>query len=74
MLRREILLWNLITQQQHPHILPLIGITDSQFPSIKMVAPWQENGNLSDYVQQPAATKINRLRLVSFVSTGVSIY
>jgi serine/threonine protein kinase len=71
MLRREILLWDLITRQHHPHILPLIGITDSQFPYVKMVSPWQENGKLSDYVQQPGAAKINRLRLVSFLSYSV---
>src|SRR6202167_5702746 len=72
MLRREILLWNLITQQNHPHILPLIGITDSTFPLIKTVAPWQENGNLSEYVKKPIGAKTNRLRLVCFLSFGVS--
>lgn len=67
MLRREILLWDLITQRHQPHILPLIGLMDSQFPLIKMVAPWQENGNLSNFVQPPLATTINRLRLVCFL-------
>jgi len=69
MLRREILLWNLITQQRHPHILPLIGIIDSQFPqAVKMVAPWQEHGDLLEYVKKPNTKVINRLRLVCLLS------
>jgi hypothetical protein len=68
MLRREILLWHLITQQRHPHIQPLIGITNSEFPNTRMVAPWQDNGNISDFVQKPAAAQTNRLRLVRFSS------
>jgi len=65
-LRRQIHLWNLITQQHQPYILPLIGITDSQFPPVKMVSLWQENGSLSDYIKRPVAADVNRLRLVCF--------
>ena len=71
MLRREILLWNLLSPQHHPYISPLIEV---MVPYIKMVAPWQENGKLSDYVQQPGATRVNRLKLVSVLSSGVSHY
>ena len=66
---REILMWRQLTQLKHPNILPLIGITSSRLPDLKIVAPWQENGSLRDYVKQPQAARINRLRLVCLDSS-----
>ncbi|KIM79496.1 hypothetical protein PILCRDRAFT_823402 [Piloderma croceum F 1598] len=71
MLRRQIVLWTVITQKHHPHILPLIGIADSKFPLIKIVTPWQKHGSLSNYVRQPSADKINRLRLLTQVCSAL---
>jgi hypothetical protein len=72
---REILMWRQLTQLKHPNILPLIGITSSRLPDLKIVAPWQENGSLRDYVKQPQAAQINRLRLVCWIPLSLySLY
>jgi hypothetical protein len=61
---REVLLWYHLTQLRHENILPLIGITSSQFPDLKMVSPLQENGNLREYIKKPENVNINRLKIV----------
>jgi hypothetical protein len=48
----------------HPHVLPFYGLdTVNFFPSMCMVSPWMENGNLLEYVtkEQRTEAEINRL-------------
>jgi serine/threonine protein kinase len=62
--RREILLWYHLTQIRHPNILRLIGITSPHFPDIKMVSPFQRNGNLNKFIKGEENVGINRLKVV----------
>ena len=48
--QESLIWWNL----SHPHILPLIGITDKAFTTTKvpcMVTPWMDRGNIRQCVE-----------------------
>jgi serine/threonine protein kinase len=49
---REALLWK---QLRHPNILPLLGIDTSRFSGrLCLVSPWMHNGNIAQYMKDPA--------------------
>ncbi|EIN03577.1 kinase-like protein, partial [Punctularia strigosozonata HHB-11173 SS5] len=69
-LRTEILLWSLL---EHPNILPLIGITETEtYMGISMVAPWCRNGNLSDYSKKQRNAYINRLQQLADIGSALT--
>ncbi|KAF8870833.1 kinase-like domain-containing protein [Infundibulicybe gibba] len=61
---------------RHPNILPLYGtVSDSKFgPRAAMVCPWQENGNLSVFLEKNAMTlgSIERYRILLGILSGLS--
>lgn len=63
-LRREILLWSIVSAHHHPGILPLLGTTDRSMRKAMMVAPWMKNGDLRSYISQDANANVNRLHIV----------
>ncbi|KAI0933772.1 hypothetical protein AcV5_005833 [Taiwanofungus camphoratus] len=45
---REIKVW---ARLNHPHILPFYGIVTNLGPQLHTVSPWQDNGNILEYIQ-----------------------
>ncbi|KZT20257.1 TKL/TKL-ccin protein kinase [Neolentinus lepideus HHB14362 ss-1] len=61
----EIEIW---ARLEHEHILPLYGIATNLGQHIHIVSPWQDNGDLLEYVKgQP---KVNRLYLLWGAAKG----
>jgi len=67
-LRRELRVWQRL---DHENILPLSGIT-YHFGYVSMVCPWQENGNLQQYLECCPDTRSlsPRLEIVCFPNVG----
>ncbi|KAL0058747.1 Rho guanine nucleotide exchange factor [Marasmius tenuissimus] len=62
---REAIVWK---QLDHPNILPFLGIyyLDDTRQRICLVSPWQERGNLVDYLKDTPRESVNHLSLASF--------
>ncbi|KAF9479740.1 kinase-like protein [Pholiota conissans] len=54
---------------KHPHILPFYGIVTNLGQHMHMVSPWQENGNVLNYVKNHADA--NRLLLIIGAAQGL---
>ncbi|KAG6330146.1 hypothetical protein ID866_8941 [Astraeus odoratus] len=49
----EVVRWlHTLSQVDHKHVLPLLGITTEFYFNISIVSAWMENGNAHDYVQE----------------------
>ncbi|RDB21515.1 Serine/threonine-protein kinase STY46 [Hypsizygus marmoreus] len=60
---------NVWADLKNDHILPFYGIVTDQGQHIQMVSPWQDNGNVLDYVKKfPDA---NRIHLLSGAAKGL---
>ncbi|KAF8892661.1 kinase-like domain-containing protein [Infundibulicybe gibba] len=62
----EITVWS---ELKNDHILPFYGILTDQGPHIYMVSPWQENGNVLDYVRSREGA--NKIHLLAGAAKGV---
>ncbi|KAF8964090.1 TKL/TKL-ccin protein kinase [Flammula alnicola] len=62
----EIKMW---AELKNDHILPFYGIVTDLGQHIHMVSPWQENGNVLDYVKVHADA--NRIRLICGAAQGL---
>jgi len=60
---------NVWAELKHPHILPFFGIVTDQGQHIQMVSPWQDNGNVLDYVKN--TPEANRIHLLSGAAKGL---
>ncbi|KAG5735513.1 Protein kinase byr2 [Termitomyces sp. T112] len=63
---QEINIW---ASLQHKHILPFFGIVTDQGQHIQMVSPWQEFGNVLEYVKR--VSNANRIHLLSGAAKGL---
>ncbi|KAF9785327.1 kinase-like domain-containing protein [Thelephora terrestris] len=61
----KVVIWKTL---QHPHVLPLIGVTTSK-GRFAMVSEWMNNGNINEFVK--ANPDINRLKLLGGVAKGL---
>ncbi|KAI0928187.1 hypothetical protein AcW1_005510 [Taiwanofungus camphoratus] len=56
---REVKIW---AKLNHPHVLQFYGIVTNLGPQLHTVSPWQENGNILEYVQRyPRADRMDLL-------------
>ncbi|KAF8226216.1 TKL/TKL-ccin protein kinase [Tricholoma matsutake] len=62
----EITVW---ANLQHDHILPFYGVVTDQGQHIFMVCPWQDNGNVLDYVR--TVPDVDRIHLLSGAAKGL---
>ncbi|KAG5649763.1 hypothetical protein H0H81_002117 [Sphagnurus paluster] len=62
----EVKVW---ARLENDHILPFYGILTDQGQHIQMVSPWQDNGNVLDYVKSRPET--NRIHLLSGAAKGL---
>ncbi|KAF9649127.1 kinase-like protein [Thelephora ganbajun] len=62
---REIVAWKHLW---HPNILPLLGVTVSEF-RLMMVSEWMENGNINEFARRDHST--NRTALLADVANGL---
>lgn len=61
-LRREITVWKTLC---HANIVPLLGTVSGIYPSMGMISPWMEAGNLNNFLGTEDLTVAQRLQLVS---------
>lgn len=63
---KEAFIWKPL---DHPNVLPFLGICTDGFPSVGLVSPFMDNGNLMNYMKRKP--NIDRL---DFVSTYASLH
>lgn len=63
---REVKVW---AKLENNHILPFLGIVTDQGQHIQMVSPWQDNGNVLNYIESQPDT--NRIHLLSGAAKGL---
>lgn len=66
---KEIVMWGHLS---HPNILPFFGVSVADVgggPKIRIVSPWMDKGNLSDYA--PKISQAFRMRLILDVINGL---
>ncbi|KAF8906038.1 TKL/TKL-ccin protein kinase [Gymnopilus junonius] len=61
---------NMWANLNHDHILPFYGIVTDLGQHIHMVSPWQENGNVLEYVK--AHANIDRIPLIRGAAEGLA--
>ncbi|KAF9526298.1 hypothetical protein CPB83DRAFT_837516 [Crepidotus variabilis] len=67
-LEKEILVW---TKLNHEHVLPFYGIVTDLTSQTHLVLPWQEGGNVLEYVRLHSA--VDRYSLVTLPHVGDSL-
>ncbi|OJA12814.1 hypothetical protein AZE42_09584 [Rhizopogon vesiculosus] len=70
-LRREMGIWRRLN---HPNVMEFMGIAFSFGLTIALVAPWAENGTLTDHLEKrwSTITSIEQLNLLDDIASGLS--
>ncbi|KAL5514734.1 hypothetical protein ACEPAG_2050 [Sanghuangporus baumii] len=64
---REAFIWKPL---EHPNILPFLGICTDGFPSIGLVSPFMDNGNMLSYIQGKPG--IDKLDIIAQICSGLA--
>ncbi|OCB89172.1 kinase-like protein [Sanghuangporus baumii] len=63
---REAFIWKPL---EHPNVLPFLGICTDGFPSIGLVSPFMDNGNMLSYIKRKP--DIDKLEIVAQICSGL---
>ncbi|KAL5497896.1 hypothetical protein ACEPAH_2827 [Sanghuangporus vaninii] len=64
---REAFIWKPL---EHPNVLPFLGICTDDFPSIGLVSPFMDNGNMLNYIKRKP--DIDKLEIVAQICSGLA--